>query len=207
MVLPVVGSVGRPGAGASYATLNPSDAVTGAAFAWSNLMYDAVTTNGSARATKPLLGGKYYWETWTLTDDSLIGNFGYAGFANLSYVLTALLGATTNSVGIISQTGAITLNAATLATIGEFKDSGDVCQIAVNDGTKRLWARVNGAGNWNNDAGADPAAGTNGLDVSSVTGSIYPACYAAVGGYDAAVNMGALSFRFTAPTGFVGVPG
>ena len=201
--------IARPATATSYATLNPSDAVSGAIFVWSNLIAQMATTAGAVRATKALGGLKYYWETWTLEDVSLITDYGYAGIANGSFTLTsASLGADTNGVGIKSDLGAIKLNGSTLATIGGFSASGNVCQIAVDGTAKRLWARINGTGNWNNDASADPATGANGLDISSISGSLYPTLWAAAQAqYDYAVNLGALSFRFTAPTGFVGVPG
>ncbi|SHG85953.1 putative Ig domain-containing protein [Cognatishimia maritima] len=50
---------------------------------------------------------------------------------------------------------------------------GDVVQLAVDLGTSEFWMRRNGAGDWNNDAAADPATGGGGLDISGMTGDIF----------------------------------
>lgn len=197
----------NPPSSASYATMNPLDAVSGAVFMWGNLIVDAVTTSGIVRSTKSLGSGRYYWEQLTLTDVSLISDYGYSGLCNKLLSLTTTLGTTVNGLGIFTQTGAITLNGSTLATIGASKLGGDVCQIAVDTGALRLWARINGTGNWNNDASANPATGVNGLDISSIPGALYPCVWVASDTkYDYGLNLGALSFKYAVPNGFGGVP-
>jgi hypothetical protein len=48
--------------------------------------------------------------------------------------------------------------------------------LAIDVTAKKLWARLDSDTIWNGSAGADPVTGTGALDISLMTGSIYPAC-------------------------------
>lgn len=89
----------------------------------------------------------------------------------------------------------------TLATI-ETYTTGDVISMALDLTAEKVWFRKN-SGNWNNDAGADPAAGANGIDVSgAVQGdAFFIACSMLTG----AANVGDITLDASgtgAPSGF-----
>ena len=85
---------------------------------------------------------------------------------------------------------------------GNASGAGDTVDIAYDDDANLIWWRINGAGNWNQDAGADPVTGTGGHPVTS--GHTYRAHF---GGYGGA---GVTNYRAifkddgsgSAPTGF-----
>ena len=80
---------------------------------------------------------------------------------------------------------------------------GEVVQVAVDADAGRIWLRRNGFGAWNNAAGADPATGAGGIDISAVTGPLY--AYGALqklAGAEIALHGTADRFRHTPPAGF-----
>jgi hypothetical protein len=69
---------------------------------------------------------------------------------------------------------------------------------------EKIWFRKN-SGNWNGDASANPATGTNGLDISSFTDSVAYNLFAfggTVGGLSAIIRTEAADLTLTAPSGF-----
>lgn len=191
-----------------YAILNSADAGAGLSLVMNGMVVSSSAGPRNVRATKSFSTGKYYWETFTLQDDSVITNFGRAGFCNGSQSLSATLGASVDGVGINPFDGVVQLNGSTLATIGDWKDIGEGCQIAVDGLARLLWARPNGSGNWNGSGAADPVTGAGGLDISAVTGALFPSLGIAAStgpGADYAVNLGSVPFTYTVPAGFSGL--
>lgn len=89
---------------------------------------------------------------------------------------------------------------------------GQVIRVAIDRASNKMWWAVNtvtwGAGNtWMDGAGtfSDPATNTGGLDISAVTGTIYPAFSSAWTGDVAVINGGAAGFAYSAPTGFTAI--
>ena len=76
------------------------------------------------------------------------------------------LATTSGSTVVNSVTGNIVVGGtASGLSLGVFA-SGDILCMAWDAGAERIWFRKN-SGLWNNNAAADPATGTNGLDVSA----------------------------------------
>lgn len=80
---------------------------------------------------------------------------------------------------------------------------GDIIQIAVDVDADRIWMRRNGSGDWNNTAGADPAVGSGGFDISGLNGGLY--AYAGLQN-DASAEVSLIGdvagFTYAAPPGF-----
>jgi hypothetical protein len=92
--------------------------------------------------------------------------------------------------------------------------TGQVLRVAVDRAANKLWWAVNnniwtGASVWFGSlvAGDDPATGAGGMDISTVTGTIYPAMSSAWTGEVAVLNAGATAFAYAVPAGFVGIDG
>lgn len=67
--------------------------------------------------------------------------------------------------------------------------------------TSAIWFRKNG-GIWNNDASADPATNTGGIDLSAISGQTLYATGQGTGDALQTFNFGASSFSFSVPAGF-----
>src|SRR6185503_19314257 len=81
---------------------------------------------------------------------------------------------------------------------------GDVLCFAVDYDAKKMWFRKNN-GLWNNAGGQDPATGTGGIDISAITGTVFPAYTFVDNGAPAGqftANFGATTFAQTIPSGF-----
>jgi hypothetical protein len=115
-------------------------------------------SNAIARGTEGKGSGKAYFE---IECDFMLGSPAI-GIANATQSLTGqYLGQTTNNASFANQVDTFTL--------------ASVVRFAI-DITNNLYWFAEGANDWNSDAGADPAAGTNGLTYT-VTAPIYPAVY------------------------------
>ena len=102
-----------------------------------------------------------------------LGQYGAAvGVASASVNLTAYIGIDNNSIALYNN-GAVVLNDTSVGTVNGFNE-GDTVDIAVDHGDHLIWFRTN-TGNWNNNSSANPATGTNGINITSVTGTLYPA--------------------------------
>ena len=76
---------------------------------------------------------------------------------------------TTSGLGVITAqtSGNIFNGVSQVGSVGSALAAGDVLSMAWDAGTKTIWFRKN-SGLWNNDAAANPAAGTNGLSSSNI---------------------------------------
>lgn len=120
------------------------------------------------------------------------------GVANASMALIGdFLGATANGIGVQAN-GNITLD---FSIVGAIASGGptDAVGIAVDPITLLLWARLNG-GNWNGDPSANPATGTNGIDISLIAGALFAMTTLEV--LPITGNFGGTAYAAAAPSGF-----
>jgi hypothetical protein len=168
-------------------TLDPGYKSTGMALSGSNLVGTSSAQAG-AGSTRTITGKSYFEAVIT----TLAGtpSVGLANQSNANYFNSTLLGADTHSLAYRSS-GAVVVNAATLATIATFVQ-GDRIDCAVDVGSRLIWFRVNG-GNWNNNAANNPATGVGGIDFSTMN---IATCRAAIG---ASITGTVWTTKFTAP--------
>jgi hypothetical protein len=151
-------------------------------------------------------GGKYYFEIKVDVASGSLSSMGLlsasGNYANFS--------AGTNCVAVRKATGNIWSNSAdTTKSLGAFAN-GDVLGVAVDLDARFVWVRKN-AGNWNNDAAANPAAtpATGGIVVQPTGAHAASAVCAGTGGAindGFTVNFGATAYAHAAPTGFAKWP-
>ena len=143
------------------------------------------------------VAGKYYaeYKIDTLTSTPSVG----------FKPLAATLASVTGSVDLFLTTGAVRISGSNSAvTVGAALATGDVACLAWNAGTEKIWFRKNN-GLWNNDASADPATDTNGLDISATFGAGNAALWMRTGAAGDAVTVRTELAAFTQsplPSGF-----
>ena len=81
-----------------------------------------------------------------------------------------------------------------------FQNNNDILDIAVARDTNLIWIRVN-FGYWNGSQSADPSTDTEGIDISYLTGTIYPALSPWYANDIAGVYV-ITNYTFSAPSGF-----
>ena len=175
---------------------NPADKT--ASISLSNTNHTAVTTvggNEGVRATPTYHGasGKWYLEYTGITFGA--GNSCRWGFADAGLSL----GTATGVMGV-DTAGNVNGGAGSMGS----SPAGKTVCIAMDFDNKRMWARYDG-GSWvGNGGSADPAANTNGLDIS--TGFTLPVIpytrlqFAGTG----TLNCGDSAFVQAVPSGFLG---
>ncbi len=182
-------------------TWDPSNISSGIALTGGNLI--ATKTGSSSAHTRATISqsvGKYYMECATSGTISVTDAWGL-GLQNASEAFTNFLGQTSNSLAFFDR-GHVYINNSIVATYGTFPTGVNVISMAVNlDASPRLaWFRV-GAGNWNNNASADPATNTLGLDISAVTGALYPGNELDIS-IAGTANFGASAYANSVPSGY-----
>lgn len=162
-----------------------------------NLVATATAATGQVRAIDYRTTGKLYFE---VAFDASGGNSGTqvgvcgtaADLFNGTFMF-AYNGQTGNYAvgnGGPSGTGLGALNSATAC-------------FAIDVPNKKGWVRKNG-GLWNNDAAANPATGTNGIDLTAIAvDGLQPFCTQSNTGV-ATANFGSSAFAQTVPSGFAG---
>lgn len=184
-------------------TWNTSDR-TNVTLSGGNLTATGTTAgNGGVRSVAGFTSSKYYFEYTCTTWAGLTMTL---GVANLSASLSA---DTTNAAAIYAGNGFIYVNNAQQFSPGSFSPAnGDTICVALDLVGKLIWFRKGAAGNWNGTLNGSPAAGTGGLDISSIAGS---AIYALMAhNAQAAVitaNFGGSAFVGAVPSGFNGTFG
>lgn len=127
----------------------------------------------------------------------------HVGLINSSADITGShwIGETADSFGWFGD-GRVYINSSNIANVNNWFNDGDLLQIAVDLDTMEAWLKRN-SGNWNNDASADPATNTNGIDISSLnSGPYYPAIRFYESGQKMTANFGATSYSGTKPSGY-----
>jgi len=155
-------------------------------------------------------GAKVMYTVQITTEDpgDIPLNLAHIGFAYQYADLTTALGDDTSGYGIgWCQNGEVHYVNNTTATGLPTYGPGDYLDIAVNLDTGLFWVRVNG-GLWNGNPSADPAAGTNGINLqmpgngAAGTGSaLYPAVNPGALNYVDAMDVSRLTYSI--PAGFV----
>lgn len=184
------------------ATWNPSDKDANITLSNGDLTATAGAGVYVVRATGSASTGKKYWEITVAA--SFSGNM-RNGIANASQSLTIALGGGTsshNSVGFESS-GTVYENGGSIGTGNSYTTINKIAKIAVDLTAKKIWVKVD-SGNWNNDASANPATGTNGFSFASIAaGPYYPAMSSnSPGPHTVTANFGATAFNSAAPSGF-----
>lgn len=146
--------------------------------------------------------GKFYFET-TLTSWFTGGSIAMGGIGTITSLFANIQNnGTTGDVlhtsgGQIWSVGGVGANLGTRA-------NGNVAGFAVDMDNRQFWACVAPSGNWNNDAGADPATNTGGIAIPS--GTMVP--FVTFGGASTGpgnivtANFGLSSFVRAVPAGF-----
>jgi hypothetical protein len=189
--------------GQSFTNWNPSDKGSGVTLSGSNLVAtfgEAFGTHEAVRSVASHSSGKFYAEftATTVVGDSQIG-VGDSGFDVTGS--PGYLGGSANSLGYSSSGAVFQNNGSTVATYSTYT-SGDVIGMAVDFGGQLIWWRVN-AGNWNNNAMADPATGANGLSTASIGSGPFFAGTSGNGGSGVTTaNFGASAYAHTPPSGY-----
>lgn len=206
-------------AAAPTVTWNPDETITGMVFTNNDLTVSNTDVSGSYQyqtclATKAINGNansKVYWEVSVVAFSEPNSAVSFAGFASTTFLgeveqYNGWLGENNDGLGwrMGIADGTIVLdNAFTqIATYAE----GDVLCIAVDTVNQLVWFRV-GDGDWNNNASADPATGTDGYSYSTIdSGTYYPAIqFDTSTVYTGTANFGNSTFTQTVPSGFVGL--
>jgi hypothetical protein len=157
--------------------------------------------NGGVRSTTSKGTSKWYAE-YTITSD---GGFGGVGFVNSSWDEGDVngLGGDNNSVGL-DNVGDVFLANAVIANVSGFT-TGDTVAIALDLDNGKLWFKTN-TGLWNNDPAADPAAGTQWIDITPMAAGPYFIAFGDLGSFGPSsvdtINFGALAFNGTVPSEF-----
>lgn len=161
-----------------------------------------------ARSVASASSGKLYAEA-TYNPRQIVNDANVAfGIASASHpILTNYLGEDLTSIGgwgdgsVFFNNSDGTIGANTSMQIG----SAPTTQaMAVDFGAMRIWWKnLTAAGNWNNNALANPATGVGGFDISTLTGApFFLACDIEKILDAITLNTGATSYVGTAPAGF-----
>lgn len=199
-------------------TWNPSDKTGNVTLSSGNLVAtwnDAGSNPFGVRATVPIGTGKYYFEIACGDNLSAIRGVGLIkSTANIASP-SANLSDNVDAVTARSQSGWVVLAGAAVGNYGNTSTKGasHYFRVAVDGTAKKIWfvsfddsAWCAGDANlWRGAAGGsvgDPAAGTNGLDFSSLTGTLYPFCFGATNGQVFTARFKSSSWVRSAPSGF-----
>jgi hypothetical protein len=159
-------------------------------------------TNSGARSNSLKISGQWYFE---ITVNQTNGTQDCSGMLTSSGTYTDLVTNGTNCLVAYASGTIVSNNTGTGKSLGTIA-AGNVIGIAVDLTARKGWMRKNG-GNWNGDATANPATGTNGVTLAA-TVSFAPAV--GFGGSFSAVNdamtmnAGQSAFANAAPSGFNG---
>lgn len=182
-------------------TWNPSDKSSGVTLSGGNLTVSTGTNYAGVRAVGGLTSGKYYFE---ITCTTWNGNQCQVGLANAGASLGSVSNPGTGIVGVISADGSIYINGNPVgAGIGIGTNAnGAIIGIAVDLNGGLAWFRAAPSGNWNGNAAYAPG-GSGGVNISTITGAIFP--YLTAGFYTSTftANFGNSAFTGAVPSGFI----
>ena len=188
---------------------NPSDKESHITLSGGNLTATGTAGwTGSVRTVNSQAAGKFYWECKGSTfaqSQSGVGMFtsAVAIASVVSSVVTGTCGLSEN--GLVYVGGFTTITVGGVSTSINFGTiaSGTVICVAVDLTAKLIWFRLGAAGNWNNSATRDPAAGTGGVSIPSFGGANAAFPVASFGGNDVLIgNFGDSAFVGVVPAGF-----
>lgn len=151
-------------------------------------------------------GVKVYaeFETWLFNAQSGVG-IGNATttFAEWGGTEGSSPGPATDGAGIFqNQNGSIWINEVEQTNWAGVTLNHAIVGVAIDLVANLIWFQTNG-GHWNGIAGANPATGVGGYDISRLTGSAIYLFAVVVGAQDkVTMNAGASAFTYSVPSGF-----
>lgn len=161
------------------------------------------TGNAKVRATTSKSTGKWVVEIGVIVD--LSGQTGI-GLASASTSLTGSsnLGSSGQDSTSVSTSGGVRVSPAGQVIANNIPlnyGPGETVMIAVDLDASLVWFRTSGS-NWNNSGTANPATGVGGVDISAISGTLYPSVQLRGSGDQMTANFGASAFVHTIPSGF-----
>lgn len=191
------------------ATLNPSDKNANIALSDDNLMGTSTAGGNNfynARGTTSHDLGKWYFEGRVHAIASGDAGDNAVGVANATASLGGAtnnwFGFDTNSVVVFVGSGAtasVWFKGVSQLTLDGQNAAESIIRIALDASARRIWFQMQG-GNWNGNAGFDPATGVGGLDISLLQGTIFPGIVVRNTGSACIINPG--SFNYAIPSGY-----
>lgn len=180
---------------------NPADKAASTVLSNGNLTAMATTSSSGGRAVDGYTTGKYYVEytnSWSSGSDSVGIATSTAGFNAVPIGQCSVL-----------YSGSINLDGSnTGSTVGGGVAPSGTIGMAVDISNKLIWFRGAPSGNWNGSGTANPATGTGGISISTLTGTLFPWFSIAFNGDTITANFGATAFSGAVPGGFTsGWPG
>ena len=176
-------------------TWNPSDLIN---VTLSSLNLKATTSTASAgvRAVNSKNAGKYYFEiTYTTVNTNTFTS-------GLSLSSASLPAPAAGALTVSRSSGNISVNNVSSGSSLGIIAPGSVVGIAVDITGKLAWLRIAPSGNWNGSGTANPATGTGGVNITSIsTGPLFP-LFAGASADAATANFGDSAFSGAVPSGF-----
>jgi hypothetical protein len=178
---------GGGGAGPTYATWNPADTSADISLTGGDLIATLSTGAAwkSARATVACSSGKWYWEVSIGVGSTTVFA---GGVGNASALINSYFTQTADGYGYYAGTGGKQTNSS-LTAYGAAYSPGDIIGAALDVDGRTLEFFKNGA-----------SQGV--IDVSSVTGDLYPMCAIYANGESVTANFGASAFSYSPPVGY-----
>jgi hypothetical protein len=152
------------------------------------------SSRAAARANTAITGKKVFEAKFDVvaSSDGVMS----IGVASASHVLTSWIGREAQSCGTAVD-GSTSRDFNTNGTnFGAVTGGvGRTLMIAIDEPNRKYWVKSDGGANWNGSGTANPATGVGGIDISSLTGALYPA-----GATSGGVTTGdQLTFNFAGP--------
>jgi hypothetical protein len=166
---------GSPPGNSSPTTWNPADKARDMVLANDNM--SAIKEGqknswASVRASKGKTAGKWFFRLkvdTTSREDGWIGGIASAAAPLSDYIGDEAQGAGFQTSKNFWQSGQNHSNAWSGAA------QGDIVDIAVDLGTRKIWAGIEGSHSWNGSPQKTPASGQGGLDFAPLQGPVFPA--------------------------------
>lgn len=171
-------------------TWNATDYFGGVTVSGGGTTATTTGSGGGIRGTTSHSSGKYYLEIKVTP----AGSINYSSFGLAPSTWSSGYIGNTSGKGILGYFGSWAFEPGG-AGAGVTLATGNILGIAVDFGAGKMWFSKNGT--WM--ASGNPSAGTNPA-LSSVSGTLFPACFSDTSGLVGVLTAGA--FSYTPPTGF-----
>jgi hypothetical protein len=165
-----------------------------------SLTAESAAVNSGVRWATGLMAGKYYWEC---RYDHLFDYNNAVGVATASASLVGIIGNFGIQAALLYGTGNAAVNGVALGSILGLRHSGDIIGVALNIDDGLIFFRVAPSGDWNGNSSADPTTGAFGIDISSLSGALFPVFAAALLGNRVTANAGDTAFSGAIPSGYL----
>jgi hypothetical protein len=133
-------------------------------------------TTTSVLTNYPVLSGDKIFFSVTIDINPKYADYTGFGLANDLLDVDRYLGSDYNSIGLYDD-GLIWINRngySVPSLTDTFYNDGDIVDMAVDRANNLVWFRVNG-NYWNSDNTQDPVTALGGIDISYISGTVYPA--------------------------------